>query len=188
MQTLRQLCLRTDDPGGRTIVLQPQCPRPSYLRRSTRAALFAALLATSIGGLCLSAPVAAALYKWTDASGRVVYSDQPPNGDFKVETVNAPPPPANPNAVKEMAAKEAELKKRKLESQEATKKTDLERADADKRAVVCRDAQAQIKQLSADQIQLMRLNEKGETVYMDDAERSSKRLELENWVRSNCPA
>ena len=38
----------------------------------------------------------AALYKWTDANGRVVYSDQPPAGDVKVDTVAGPPPPANP--------------------------------------------------------------------------------------------
>ena len=59
-------------------------------------------------------PAAAALYKWTDANGRVVYSDQPPNGNFKVEAINAPPPPANPNAVKELATKEAELQQKKM--------------------------------------------------------------------------
>ncbi len=54
-------------------------------------------------------PAAAALYKWTDANGRVIYSDQPPPGNVKVESINAPPPPANPNAAKELAAKEADL-------------------------------------------------------------------------------
>ena len=35
-------------------------------------------------------PAAAALYKWTDANGRVVYSDQPPTPSVKAETLNAP--------------------------------------------------------------------------------------------------
>ncbi|MCC6869698.1 MAG: DUF4124 domain-containing protein, partial [Burkholderiales bacterium] len=43
-----------------------------------------ALLAA--GALALAGTSAAALYKWTDASGRVVYSDQPPTGNVKVET------------------------------------------------------------------------------------------------------
>ena len=59
----------------------------------------------------LRRPVAAALYKWTDANGRVVYSDQPPPGNVKVDTLAGPPPPANPNAVKELASKEADAKK-----------------------------------------------------------------------------
>jgi hypothetical protein len=57
--------------------------------------------------------VSAALYKWTDANGRVIYSDQPPIGNVKVETINAAAASANPNAVKELAAKDAELKKAK---------------------------------------------------------------------------
>ena len=55
---------------------------------------------------------AAALYKWTDASGRIVYSDQPPPGNVKSEILKGPPPPANPNAVKDLANKELEYKQR----------------------------------------------------------------------------
>ena len=43
----------------------------------------------------------------------MIYSDQPPPGNVKVETLNAPPPPANPNAVKDLAAKDAEIRKAK---------------------------------------------------------------------------
>ena len=50
-----------------------------------------------------AAPASAAIYKWTDANGRVVYSDQPPPANVKVEAIAPPPPPANPNAVKELA-------------------------------------------------------------------------------------
>src|SRR4029453_18753239 len=67
-------------------------------------------------------------YKWTDANGRVVYSDQPPLGDVKIETLQGPPPPANPNAVKEMAVKDLELKKRQTDAVEKDKKADPQRA------------------------------------------------------------
>jgi hypothetical protein len=59
----------------------------------------------------VAGPATAALYKWTDASGRVVYSDQPPTGNVKVETLQGPPP-ANPSAVKDLANKELEFKQR----------------------------------------------------------------------------
>jgi len=42
---------------------------------------FAALCA--LGVVLAAGPAAAALYKWTDASGRVVYSDQPPPPSVK---------------------------------------------------------------------------------------------------------
>jgi hypothetical protein len=182
-QATRRFRMHTHMHTQTNCTLQTAGRLPSRLR----AAVPLAVLALFLGGVGQSFPAHAALYKWTDASGRVVYSDQPPNGDFKVETVNAPPPPSNPNALKELAAKEAESKKKKLESQEAAKKTDLERADAEKRLGVCRDAQAQMKQLAADQVALMTYNQKGEVVYMDDTERKRKRAELENWVRANCP-
>jgi Skp family chaperone for outer membrane proteins len=157
--------------------------QPDRRRAGTGRAAAAALL---LGCLCAAAPVAAALYKWTDANGRVVYSDQPPPGDVKVDTLKAPPPPANPNAAKEMAAKEAEGKKQKLDAQEAAQKAEQQRADNTRRYTACRDAQAQMRQLAAEQVPLVKLNEKGETVHLDDTERRNKRTELEAWVRANC--
>lgn len=147
----------------------------------TRAALAAGAV------LCLlSLPAAAALYKWTDANGRVVYSDQPPNADVKVETVNGPPPPANPNAVKELAQKDAELKKRQSEKIEAAAKADKDRATKDKRMEECARVAAGIRQLSWGQVVIYRTNEKGEQVPMDDAARQKERARLEAWQKENC--
>jgi hypothetical protein len=143
-------------------------------------------------GLCvlafaaLAAPASAGLYKWTDANGRVVYSDQPPTGNVKVETVAGAPPPSNPNAVKEMAAKEAEFKKRQTDATEKEKKTDAQKVEIAKRAEQCQRAQSQIKQLSAEQVAFVRYNEKGEVVYVDDATRRKERADLETWVKANC--
>ena len=78
-------------------------------RRRRRAVSRAGFVVAAL--LLIAAPVLATTYKWTDANGRVIYSDQPPTGNFKVEALDAPPPPANPNAVKELANKDAELQK-----------------------------------------------------------------------------
>jgi hypothetical protein len=61
--------------------------------RAPRFALAAALLAAAY-----AAGAGAALYKWTDAQGRIVYSDQPPAANVKTEQLRPPPPAANPNA------------------------------------------------------------------------------------------
>ena len=151
-----------------------------------RAGWLLAAIAFAVGSASFPDPASAALYKWTDVNGRVVYSDQPPLGNVKVETLQGAPPPSNPNAVKEMAVKELELKKRQTEAAEKDKKSDSQRAELAKKTEQCARAQTQIRQLAAEQISLVRLNEKGEQVYVDDATRRKERGDLEVWVKANC--
>ncbi len=166
-------------------------PMASDFRQFTvcrvRRAAIPLAVACAFAILCAAVPAGAALYKWTDANGRVVYSDQPPPGDVKVDTIASPPPPANPNAVKEMATKEAEGKKQQGDAADNAKKAAQSRADATKMAGTCKDARLELNSLAANQILLYRVNEKGETVYMDDAERRRRRENLETFMKSNCP-
>jgi hypothetical protein len=131
----------------------------------------------------------AALYKWTDANGRVVYSDQPPPASLNLnaERLNAPPPPANPNALKDMASKDAELKKRQLDRAEDAKKAEKSRADADRRTDSCSQLRGQVRLLASGDA-VYRANEKGERVYMDDATKRRERERIEALIRdNNCP-
>lgn len=136
--------------------------------------------------LAAAPPATAALYKWTDTNGRVVYSDQPPPPGIKAEPVNAAPPPANPNAVRELAEQEAELKKRQ---QDRTKQADDEtkaRADAGKRNASCASAKAQVQALGESQRVVYRYNEKGERYALDAATRQKEQAELSRWIAANC--
>lgn len=145
-------------------------------------------IATALAIAALVAlPAQAALYKWIDASGRVVYSDQPPPGDVKVETIAGPAPPANPNAVKDLANKEMDTKKQAQEAAANAKKAMAQRADAEKRGDACREARAELSRLAADQVLLYSVNEKGEPVMMNDAERRRRRENTELFLKSNCP-
>jgi hypothetical protein len=158
-------------------------------RKAARARHCARSLAVAMlfGALC-AAPVSAALYKWTDANGRVVYSDQPPPGNVKVDTVAGPPPPANPNAAREMTAKEAESKKQQMDAAEGAKKTAQARTEADRRTIVCKDARGELARLSQNQVLHFTLNEKGEQVVMDDAELRKRREVLNTMIQTNkCP-
>jgi hypothetical protein len=131
---------------------------------------------------------AAALYKWTDASGRIVYSDQPPPGNVKSEILKGPPPPANPNAMKEMATKELEYRQRQLDKAEAGAKAEKDRSMAKERADSCAQVKGQMQTLAEEGLALYRINEKGERVPMDDAARRAERERLGKWMRENCAA
>ena len=137
--------------------------------------------------LLTAAPATGALYKWTDANGRVIYSDQPPPGNVKVETINAPPPPANPNAAKDLANKEVELQKKKLVRAEDDAKSNKARVDANLRLQECQRARGQAIALTQDsQVVFYNTNPNGERVAMDDAARLAERQRLDYWIRQNC--
>ena len=131
-------------------------------------------------------PALAAMYKWTDANGRVVYSDQPPPGNVKSEIITGAAPPANPNAVKDLAAKEAEMKKRELERSDAAQKSEQTRAETNRREADCVQARGRLRALNESQGNVYKLNEKGEPVYLDDAMRRSEIAEQERLLRQYC--
>ena len=142
----------------------------------------AALLAVAVSPLAT-----AALYKWTDANGRVVYSDQPPMG-VKSELVGAAAPPSNPDALKEMANKDAELRKRQSDRVEEANKSAKARADAQKLATFCTQARAQAQGMRRTDVAMYRLNEKGERVPMDEAARKAEAERLDAMVKEQkCP-
>jgi Domain of unknown function (DUF4124) len=151
-------------------------------RGVTAAAICAAALVLTAG------PAAAALYKWTDASGRVVYSDQPPPGNVKVETLQGPPPVANPAAAKELANKELEFKQRQLDKVDAQKLAENERLSAKEKQENCAAVQGQLKQLGDENVVLWRANATGERVAMTSADRRSERDRLAKWFKEyKCP-
>jgi len=148
-------------------------------------------LAVVATGLLVAAPFAsAALYKWTDANGRVVYSDQPPAGGVKAEVVGSPGAPANPDALKDFAAREAEFKKRQTDKADELRKADKAKSEAQRLATLCTQARAQVVGLRRnDGTPVVRLNDKGERVTLDEATRKTEADRLEALIKErNCPA
>ena len=131
------------------------------------------LLFAACAAACVATPVAAATYKWLDENGRVVYGDTPPPG-VKAERLNvAVPPPADPNAVRDMAAKDAEFRKNAQARVDQEAKAEKDRADANLRRSQCQQALGQIKSLREDANNVYRIDEKGEKVLLDSAARES---------------
>lgn len=163
--------------------------KPSrYPRTHARPTLSTCRVALLLLAAVVVQPASATLWKWTDGNGRVVYSDIQPSGDVKAERVNGPPPPANPNAAKQLASQEAELKKRQMERADDATKADKAKADAVRRQQACTQARANVKGLQMENVQHFRINERGEKIIMDANMRRQERERLEAFVHDNCPA
>ena len=147
------------------------------------------MMRIALAACCLltaSGMAAATTYKWTDAQGRTVYSDQPPpSANVKTEQLRPPPPPANPNTAKEFAAREAEDKKKQADAVQAAAKAEKARADDAKRADACAQAKGQLVQLSQSQVLIYRYNEKGEREAMDDAALARERARINAFLKDN---
>jgi len=132
-----------------------------------------------------AAPAAAALYKWTDENGRTVYGDTPPAG-VKAERVNVAAPPADPNAVRDMASKDAEFKARQKARADADAKAEKAQADAKAKLERCAQLKGNIQTMRSG-APVYRFNDKGEKVYFEAADKEKSIADSEKQLRDlNC--
>jgi hypothetical protein len=128
----------------------------------------------------------AILYKWTDENGRVAYGDQPPPG-AKPERLNPGIGPADPSALRDMASKDAEIKKRQQLRADEAAKTAKDESDGKKKLDQCVQARGRIKTLR-NEVAVFRYNEKGEKVFYEASDREQAILDNQKLMRDlNCP-
>ncbi len=151
---------------------------PSTAARIAVLAAFGALVAATSAG--------ATMYKWVDANGNTIYSDQPPPGNVKSEVIKPPPPPSNPDAVKEMVNADTEMKLREKQKIENAKQAQKKLSDAARKQELCATALAQIQTLQRDD--LYRFDANGERVYLDADARAVETEAQQRLVRENCTA
>ncbi|MFN7695762.1 MAG: DUF4124 domain-containing protein [Burkholderiales bacterium] len=143
-------------------------------------------------------------WSWRDAQGRVQFSDRPPpagtpdkdilsrpasaNARVQVVPVNQPvaapaSAPARPasSAVERSAAND---KARKQREEEAKMKEQMQR-QAELRAENCKSARQSIAVMQSGE-RVARMNEKGERVFMDDAERLEGLRRAQQVAASEC--
>jgi uncharacterized protein DUF4124 len=143
-------------------------------------------LAVALCALALVAlPAAAALYKWTDENGRSVYGDTPPAG-VKAERVNAATPPADPNAVRDLATKDAQIKARQRTRAEEEAKTEKAQADAKAKGERCAQIRGNIQTMRSS-VAVYKFNEKGEKVFLEGPDREKSIADSQKLLRDlNC--
>ena len=180
------------------------------VRSSRHARLAAALLCAAVGALAISPAAAAAPFKWRDASGRVVYSDLPPPPGARVTLLAAPAGAAagvsstTPVATQDAAptARDAAPASQRtapaswVEREKASRQKAMERAEAERAQVeqqrqaaererLCEEARTGLRTLESG-VRLNLVNERGERIVVDDAERARRTETMRRAVADHC--
>jgi hypothetical protein len=132
----------------------------------------------------LSAAASSTLYKWTDADGRVVYSDQPPV-DRKVDKTMKRAPA--PQASDERPAAEADASRRNGQDRADVARGDeaKEGKEAGARTDECARVRASLELLKGDG-RLFRVDAKGQEVAMDEQARRRATDEANGFLKAYC--
>ena len=157
--------------------------------------LLLAIVAAAVSG----AAIGAQTYKWTDAQGKVHYSDQPPPAEVKEPiTVKTPrqssaaTPTATPTGKDAAPAKaktyveqEADFKKRQVETAEREAAEKKKAAEAAEKKQTCMQARSQLKGMQSGG-RITQTNAKGEREYMNDAQVGQEIERLKKLEASAC--
>ena len=137
------------------------------------------------------------VYKWVDPDGTVQYSDQPPPGavkeqslGIKSKTSGSEAPGTEKTAPKASGPKtyieqDAEFRKRQVETAEKRAKEEKALADAQERRQNCELARANLRTLQSG-VRATRINDKGEQEYLDDNQRQQEMANAQKGVDSWC--
>lgn len=127
----------------------------------------------------LAMPAVGQVYKWTDAQGKVHYSDQPPPEVKQPVTVKprspaapteAPDAPGTPaSAPKSYVEKDAEFNQRRVQAAEKAAMEKKAAKEAEEKKKNCELAKVQLARAQSGE-RITRYNEKGEIVYLSDSE------------------
>jgi len=141
------------------------------------------IIAAAVGAAVALAGTAAsaAMYKWVDENGRIAYGDTPPAG-VKAERMNAGPAPADPAAVRDLATKDAEIRKRMQQRTDDDAKVEKDRVAENLRRTQCQQAVGRVRSLRQD-ANVYRYDEKGEKVFLDVAARENAIAENNKLMR-----
>ncbi|MGH8802449.1 MAG: hypothetical protein ACREX6_09200, partial [Casimicrobiaceae bacterium] len=115
-------------------------------------------------------------------------SDQPPPPNVRSEQLQAAPPPANPNAAKELAQKEADYRKRVADNAAARATADKTHAAEAERAQGCAMAKGNLEELADTSTQIVGHGANGQREVMTGEARTQERARLTAWMHDNkCP-
>jgi Domain of unknown function (DUF4124) len=150
------------------------------------------LLALMSGAWLVAAPAAAQTYKWTDADGKVHYSDQPPPANAKEQSTikplkqSVPAPTADPAAkAKTYVEQEADFKKRQVEAAERAAAEKKAAEDSAEKKRNCDQVRTQLKGMQAGG-RVAQTSAQGEREYMSDAQIAQEIERLKKAEASLC--
>lgn len=141
-----------------------------------------------LGVLAFSAHAQADLYKWTDAQGKVHYTDQPPTLNSQtIKRSTAGQAETTTQATQSLDAKEQDYQKRRKEAEEARAKAEKEAEKARIARENCDKARKNLSTLqNANTPNIYSKNAAGQRVYMDESARASALANSQKSIAEYC--
>jgi hypothetical protein len=132
---------------------------------------------------------AQAVHKWVDADGNVTYSDTLPP-DVEAQTLRSSgssneTSTRNTPAQKSLAEREAELKKSKLEKNEAAQKNAQKTSEAETKIKNCESARESLRALESGN-RISTIDANGERIILDDVAIQQRITEARRVTEKNC--
>lgn len=153
--------------------------------------LLAMILCTGFVAL----PASAQTYKWTDAEGKIHYSDQPPPANAKEQATIKPRKPGAASAPTDTGApaakaktyveQEADFKRRQVETAEREAAEKKKAAEAAEKKQNCEQARSQLATLQAGG-RMGRINAQGEREYLSDGQIAQEIERAKKSVENGC--
>ena len=147
---------------------------------------------TLIAGIAV-ATAGETMYRWVDADGNVVYSDQRPPADARdARSLNERLPISEPDAEAESEAasyaeQEAEFQERRKERAEANAEASKKAEDVALRKKNCDQSRSELELVTnPPRGRLREVNADGELVYMTEEERQARIAEAKDSVEKWC--
>lgn len=132
----------------------------------------------------LPVPAVAEIYKLVDQNGRTQYGDRPPSEKKDSQEIRLNPQQRSPSSenppTSDWEDKDRAFRQRRIERQMQAEKEVSSHPAQD----ICRNARRKLHMLDGKVV--YRVNEKGDRVYMEDAERSAIEQQARKDVASYC--
>ena len=140
----------------------------------------------ALAALLAACAAHAQVYRWVDEQGKVHYGERPPTG-AKASPVQdklaAPPGAPAPKAAPDASQQERDFQRRQIERQE--KEANEQKAAARAKAE-CERQRSRLAQLRTARRVVVGVDDKGDTRYMSDAERTDAIASQEGAVARAC--
>src|SRR5262245_34564564 len=138
--------------------------------------------------MLVSLPATAQVYKWVDGQGVTHYGERPPQGQKASPVTTTPPSGPGPSQAKPQSSqdwrdKDIDFQRRRIQREQQAAR---EQKDAKAMTRRCNQARDDLRQLETVE-RIYDLNEKGERVYLGDAERKAEMEQTRQFIARNCP-
>jgi hypothetical protein len=144
-------------------------------------------LAVALPLLLVALPAGADIYKWTDAQGRVHFSDQPSGGQTPAEPVEVRDyKPGSDEATRQIIERRDRLTNASADKAARTDSNALREAALKARTEKhCAEAREHLRKISG---RVVFHDEDGKPVRVSEQERAAKQREAQDWIRAHCAA